>query len=75
MECEEYSRRSRLFRRLGSGPHGQLVECYAARLVGDGLVRQGTWRCFNVVSGLLSWIASRRCSATRRMAGRINRVA
>ena len=47
MECEEYLRRSRLFRRLRSGPHGQLVERYAARLVGDGLVGHGTWRCFN----------------------------
>lgn len=62
MECEEYLRRSRLFRRLRSGPHGQLVERYAARLVGDGLVRHGTWRCFNVVGGLLCWIASRRCA-------------
>ena len=35
MECEVYLRRSRLFRRLRSGPHGQLVERYAARLVGD----------------------------------------
>jgi site-specific recombinase XerD len=60
MECEEYLRRSRLFRRLRSGPHGQLVEHYAARLVGDGLVGDGTWRCLNVVGGLLSWIASRR---------------
>ncbi len=60
MECDEYLRRSRLSRRLRSGPHGQLVERYAARLVGDGLVRHGTWRCFNVVGGLLSWIASRR---------------
>ena len=60
MECDEYLRRSRLFRLLRSGPHGQLVERYAARLVGDGLVRHGTWRCFNVVGGLLSWIASRR---------------
>ena len=33
MECEEYLRRSRLFRRLRSGPHGRLVERYAARLV------------------------------------------
>ncbi len=39
MECEEYLRRSRLFRRLRSGPQGQLVERYAARLVEDGLVR------------------------------------
>ena len=60
MECDEYLRRSRLFRLLRSGPHGQLVERYAARLVGDGLVRHGTWRCFNVVGGLLGWIASRR---------------
>ena len=44
------------------GPHGQLVERYAARLVGDGLVRHGTWRCCNVVGGLLSWIASRGCA-------------
>jgi site-specific recombinase XerD len=62
MECEEYLRRSRLFRRLRGGSHGQLVERYAARLVGDGLVGHGTWRCFNVVDGLLSWIASQRCA-------------
>ena len=60
MECEEYLRTSRLFRRLRSGPHGQPVERYAARLVEDGLVRHGTWRCLNVVGGLLSWIASHR---------------
>jgi len=62
MECEKYLRRSRLFPGLRSGPHGQLVERYAARLVGDGLVRHGTWRCCNVVGGLLSWIASRGCA-------------
>ncbi len=60
MEVEEYLRRSRLFRQLKGGDHGQLVERYAARLVEDGLVRLGTWRCLNVVGGLLSWIASRR---------------
>jgi hypothetical protein len=58
MECEEYLRSSRLFRCLRSGPHGRLVERYAARLVGDNLVRHGTWRCLNVVGGLLCWIAS-----------------
>ena len=42
MECEEDLGRSRLFRHLRSGPHGQLVERYAARLVEDGLVRHGT---------------------------------
>ena len=61
MECEEYLRRSRLFRCLRSGPHGRLVECYAARLVRDNLVRHGTWRCLNVVGGLLCWIAMHRC--------------
>ncbi len=60
MECEEYLGKSRLFQHLRSGPHGRLVERYAARLVEDDLVRLGTWRCLNVVSGLLSWIASRR---------------
>ena len=52
MECDDYLRRS--------GPHGQLVERYAARLVGDGRVGHGIWRCFNGIGGLLSWIASRR---------------
>lgn len=60
MEVEEYLRRSQLFQRLKSGPHGYHVERFAARLVEDGLVRHGTWRCLNVVGGLLSWIASRR---------------
>jgi site-specific recombinase XerD len=62
MEVEEYLRRSRLFRRLKSGLHGHFVERFAARLVEDGLVRLGTWRCLNVVGGLLSWIESRRCA-------------
>jgi site-specific recombinase XerD len=61
MELEEYLGRSRLYRRLRSDPHGQLVERYAARLVEERLVQQGTWRCLNVVGGLLSWIAGRRC--------------
>ncbi|MGY3387686.1 hypothetical protein ACVWW6_000277 [Bradyrhizobium sp. USDA 3311] len=33
MEVEEYLGRSRLYRRLRAGPHGQFVERYAARLV------------------------------------------
>ena len=60
MDAQEYLGRSRLFRRLKVGPHGHLVERYAARLVEDGLVRHGTWRCLNLVGGLLSWIASSR---------------
>src|ERR1700730_1762651 len=64
MVAEEYLSRSRLFRRLKSGPHGQLVELYAARLVKDGLVLHGTWRCLNVVGGLLSWIGRNRSKLT-----------
>ena len=60
MEVEEYLGRSRLYRRLRGGPHGQFVERYAARLVEERLVRHGAWRCLNVVGGLLSWIAGRR---------------
>ena len=44
MVTEEYLGRSRLFQRLRSGPHGQLVELYAAGLVKEGFGRQGTWR-------------------------------
>ena len=50
---EEYLKRSRLFRRLKNGAHGQLVELYAAHLVEVGLSRHGTWRCLNVVGNLL----------------------
>jgi site-specific recombinase XerD len=70
---EEYLDRSRLFRRLKSGPRGQLVELYAARLVKDGLARQGTWRCLSLVGDLLSWIARSRSKLTdldERMVGR-----
>jgi hypothetical protein len=37
MVAAEYLGRSRLFRRLKSAPHGQLVELYATRLCKDGL--------------------------------------
>ena len=36
MVAEVYLSRSRLFRHLKSGLHGQLVELYAVRLVKDG---------------------------------------
>jgi hypothetical protein len=64
MVAEEYLGKSRLFRRLKRGPHGQLVELYAARLVEDGLARQGTWRCLSLVGDLLSWIARNRSKLT-----------
>lgn len=59
MIAEEYLRTSRLFRRLKSGPHGQLVELYATLLVNDERASHGTWRCLNLVGGLLSWIERR----------------
>jgi len=58
MIAEEYLSRSRLFRRLKSGRHGQLVELYAARLAKDGLVRHGTWRSLSLLGDLMSWVAS-----------------
>lgn len=64
MIAEEYLGRSRLFRRLKSGPDGKLVEVYAARLAKDGLARHGTWRCLNLVGDLLSWIAGSRSKLT-----------
>ena len=56
MIAEEYLTRSRLFRRLRSGPHGSYVELYASRLVKIGLDRRGTWRSLNLVGDLLSWL-------------------
>ena len=64
MITEEYLGRSRVFRRLKSGPHRQLVELYSGRLVRDGLGRQGTWRCLSVVGGLLGWLARSRWKLT-----------
>ena len=59
MIAEEYLHTSRLFRRLKNGPHGQLVELYATLLVNDERASHGTWRCLNLVGGLLSWIERR----------------
>ena len=64
MIAEEYLNRSWLFRRLRCGPHGQLFELYAARLVKDGLARQRTWRCLNLVDGLLHWLTTDRLELT-----------
>jgi site-specific recombinase XerD len=64
MIAEEYLGRSRLFRRLKSGPDGRLVEVYAARIAKDGLAGHGTWRCLNLVGDLLSWIAAGRSKLT-----------
>lgn len=58
MTAEEYLSGSRLFRNLKRGPHGQLAELYAARLVKDGLGRQGLWRSLNLLADFMGWIAS-----------------
>ena len=58
MITQEYLSRSRIFQRLRSGPHGPYVELYAARLVKDGLGRQGTWRSLHLFGGLMGWIAT-----------------
>jgi site-specific recombinase XerD len=64
MIAEEYLSRSRLYRRLRNGPHGELVELYASRLAQEGLAGHGTWRCLNLVGDLLSWIARSRSQLT-----------
>jgi site-specific recombinase XerD len=61
MKAEDYLGKSRLFRRLKKGPHGQLIERYATRLAEEGFSRRSTWQCLNVVSGLLGWVGMRRC--------------
>ena len=47
MEVEAYLHKSRLFQYLRTGPHGRLVERYAAGLLEERLVRLGTWRCLD----------------------------
>ena len=64
MIAEEYLNRSRLFRRLKNGAHGQLFELYTAHLIEVGLADHGIWRCLNVVGDLLAWMASRRTRLT-----------
>jgi hypothetical protein len=56
MVAVEYLGRSRLFQRPRSGPHGQLVELYTARLVKEGFGRHSTWRSLSVLGDLLSWL-------------------
>src|SRR5262245_41470480 len=55
---------SHLFRRLKNGPHGPLIERYAAHLFELGFCRQAILRCLSLVGGLLSWIESSRSRLT-----------
>jgi len=58
MIAEEYLSRSRVFRRLKNGFHGQLIERYAARLAEEGLAQEGGLRCLSLVGDVMEWIAS-----------------
>src|SRR6516162_5416393 len=60
MIAEEYLAGSRLFRRLKSGSHGQLIERYAARLVDDGLAQGVTLRSLRLIGDFLKWMTSSR---------------
>ena len=64
MRADEHLSGSRLFRSLRCRQHGQLVELYVARLVRDGLARQGTRRSLSLVGDLLREIASRHWKLT-----------
>jgi hypothetical protein len=57
METEDYLGRSRLFRRLKNGIHGQHVERYATRLIEEG--RVGRLRAVDTIACSPS---SRRCN-------------
>jgi site-specific recombinase XerD len=60
MIAEEYLARSRPFRRLKNECHGQLIECYATRLVEDGLGEKVTLRSLSLVGDFMNWMASSR---------------
>ena len=58
MTTADYLNRSRLFRRLSSGPHGQYASHFASRLIRDGLHQQGIWRSLNLFRDLMRWTAA-----------------
>jgi len=57
MIAEEYLARSGAFRRLKNGCHGQLIKCYAARLVDDGLAQGVTVRSLSLIGDFMKWMA------------------
>ena len=59
MITEDYLRTSHLFRRLKNGPHGLILELYAARLVKDTFGGASTRRHLKSVADLFIWI--KRC--------------
>jgi hypothetical protein len=66
LNAEEYLRRSDLFRRLKNGPHGQIVELYAARLVKAELAGVSTRRRLKLVADLFR-VSSRATVCSRSL--------
>lgn len=64
MITEEYLRRSHLLRRLTNGPHRQIVELYAMRLVKDELAGVSARRLLKTVADFFSWIKRRGLNLT-----------
>src|SRR5262249_47547975 len=62
MEAEHFLGGSRLFRRLKNGPHGELVERYAGRLVEERLAHKGTRQCLMWLAA--SWTGSQSVAAS-----------
>ena len=60
MQAKDYLVRSRLFRRLKTGPYRQHVEHLVTRLVQEGHTPDNIWRNLSVISGLLGWLVRRR---------------
>jgi site-specific recombinase XerD len=63
MTTADYLSRSRLFRRLSNGPHGQYARYFASRLVRDGLRQHGTWRSLNLFRDLMRWTDANKLAA------------
>jgi len=57
MIAEDYLARCRAFRRLKDECHGQLIKCYAERLVDDGFTQGVTLRSLSLVGDLTNWMA------------------
>jgi site-specific recombinase XerD len=59
MITEDYLRRSHLFRRLKNGPHGHIVQLYAARLIKDEFAVATARRRLKLLGDLFFWV--KRC--------------
>ena len=55
MEAPHYLQRSRLFRTLVHGPHGEFARVFADRLLADQLSQQCTMRSLRLFRDLMDW--------------------